>query len=75
MSIKDIFPIEKWDFKTESILADLPSDEYELLTKNKTEQSFKKGEIVFREGFYPSGIFYIIDGKVKKYKVDKDGRE
>ena len=75
MSIKDIFPIEKWDFKTESILADLPSDEYELLTKNKTEQSFKKGEIVFREGFYPSGIVYIIDGKVKKYKVDKDGRE
>ena len=51
MSIKDIFPIEKWDFKTESILADLPSDEYELLTKNKTEQSFKKGEIVFREFF------------------------
>jgi CRP-like cAMP-binding protein len=75
MSLKDIFPIEKWDFKTESILADLPSDEYELLTRNKTEQSFKKGEIVFREGFYPSGIFYIIDGKVKKYKVDKDGRE
>jgi CRP-like cAMP-binding protein len=75
MSLKDIFPIDKWDFKTESILAELPSDEYELLTRNKTEQSFKKGEIVFREGFYPSGIFYIIDGKVKKYKVDKDGRE
>jgi CRP-like cAMP-binding protein len=75
MRLNDIFPIEKWDFKTESILADLPSDEYELLTRNKTEQSFKKGEIVFREGFYPSGIFYIIDGKVKKYKVDKDGRE
>ena len=75
MSLKDIFPIDKWDFKTESILADLPSDEYELLTRNKTEQSFKKGEIVFREGFYPTGIFYIINGKVKKYKVDKDGRE
>ena len=75
MSLKGIFPIDKWDFKTESILAELPSDEYELLTKNKTEQSFKKGEIVFREGFYPTGIFYIIDGKVKKYKVDKDRRE
>jgi CRP-like cAMP-binding protein len=75
MSLKDIFPIDKWDFKTESILAELPSDEYELLTRNKTEQSFKKGEIVFREGFYPTGIFYIINGKVKKYKVDKDGRE
>jgi CRP-like cAMP-binding protein len=36
---------------------------------------YKKGEIIFREGAYPAGIFYIIDGKVKKYKLDKDGRE
>jgi len=75
MSLKDIFPIDKWEFKTESILGDLPSNEYELLIKNKTEQSYRKGEIIFREGFYPTGIFYIVNGKVKKYKVDKDGRE
>ena len=75
MSIKGIFPIDKWDFKSESILTELPSDDFELLTANKTEQFYKKGETIFREGGYPSGIFYIIDGKVKKYKLDKDGRE
>ncbi|MDP4262009.1 MAG: Crp/Fnr family transcriptional regulator [Bacteroidota bacterium] len=75
MSIKGIFPIDKWDFKSESILTDLPSDDFELLTANKTEQVYKKGEIIFREGAYPSGIFYIIEGKVKKYKLDKDGGE
>jgi len=75
MSIKDIFPIDKWDFKSESILTDLPLDDLELLIANKTEQIYKKGEILFREGAYPSGIFYVIDGKAKKYKVDKDGRE
>lgn len=75
MSIKGIFPIDKWDFKSESVLADLPRDDFELLMVNKTEQVYKKGEIIFRESAYPSGIFYIIEGKVKKYKVDKEGRE
>lgn len=75
MSIKGIFPIDKWDFKSESVLADLPADDLELLTANKSEQIYKKSEIIFREGAYPSGIFYIVDGKVKKYKLDKDGKE
>jgi len=75
MSLKGIFPIDKWDFKSESVFMDLPSDDFELLTANKTEQVYKKGEIIFRESAYPAGIFYITDGKVKKYKLDKDGRE
>jgi CRP-like cAMP-binding protein len=75
MSIRGIFPIEKWNFKSESILKDLPVDDFELLTAHKTEQVYSKGEIIFREGSYPSGIFYIIEGKVKKYKIDKEGGE
>lgn len=75
MSIKGIFPIDKWDFKSESILTELPSDDFELLTANKTEQFYKKGETIFREGGFPSGIYFIKEGKVKKYKLDKDGRE
>jgi CRP-like cAMP-binding protein len=75
MSIQGIFPIDKWDFKSESILADLPSEDLELLMVNKTDQIYKKGEIVFREGSFPSGIFYIVNGKVKKFKVNKDRKE
>lgn len=75
MSIKDIFPIDKWDFKSQSVLTDLPASDIALLTVNKTEQVYKKGEIIFREGSYPAGIYYIVEGKVKKYKVDKDGRK
>jgi len=75
MSIKGLFPIDKWDFKSESLLADLPPEDLELLTSNKSEQGYKKGEIIFREGGFPSGIFYITRGKVKKYKADKDGKE
>lgn len=75
MSLQGIFPIDKWDFKSGSILADLPEHDLELLMARKFEQVYKKGEIIFREESYPSGLFYIARGKAKKYKVDRDGRE
>lgn len=75
MSIRGIFPIEKWDFTTSSIFTNLPEDELKMLTMNMTEDFYAKGQIIFREGAHPSGIFFIREGKVKKYKVDKIGRE
>jgi CRP-like cAMP-binding protein len=75
MSIQGIFPIDKWDFDSQSILLNLPEEDLLLLTAHQTTQVYKKGEIVFREGAYPAGIFFIKSGKVKKYKLDKDGRE
>lgn len=75
MSIRGIFPIDQWNFKSESILADLPTEDYTLLTTHKSEQLYAKGEIIFREGSTPSGIFFITEGKIKKYKVDKEGKE
>jgi CRP-like cAMP-binding protein len=75
MSIQGIFPIEKWDFRSGSILADLPEPDLQLLMVRKLEQVYKKGEILFKEDAYPSGIYYLVSGKAKKYKLDKDGRE
>jgi CRP-like cAMP-binding protein len=75
MSIRGKFPIDKWEFKTESILADLPQDDYELLMSHMNEQVYRKDEIIFREGAYPSGIYYIKSGKVKKYKVGQEDKE
>lgn len=75
MSIKGLFPIDKWDFESESVLADLPETDLALLMKRKTEDRYKKGEVIFREGAYPSGIYHIVSGRVKKYKDDPDGGE
>src|SRR5688572_15911706 len=75
MSLKGIFPIDRWDFKSDSVLTALPAEELEVLTAHMSEELYPKGQNIFREGGYPNGIFFIKDGKVKKYKVDKDGRE
>jgi CRP-like cAMP-binding protein len=75
MSIKGIFPIDKWDFESQSVLLNLPEEDVQLLMAHHSEQVYRKGDIIFREGAYPSGIFFLKSGKVKKYKLDKDGKE
>jgi len=73
--IKDIFPVDKWNYENTSVLRDLPKEELALLYANTTEDIYRKGQVIFRCGSYPSGIFFIRTGKVKKYTVDKQGRE
>ena len=75
MSIEGIFRIDAWDFDRESILADLPEDHLAKLMARKTEHRYKRGEVIFREGGHPSGIYFIVQGKVKKYKADLEGCE
>jgi CRP-like cAMP-binding protein len=65
--------MDKWDFKSQSILAGLPESAFALLTAHQSEQVYSKGEVIFREGAYPSGIFYIKKGKAKKYKLAGEG--
>jgi CRP-like cAMP-binding protein len=43
--------------------------------RNVSERNYIKGEVVFKEGTSPTGIYYIKQGKVKKYKVDNFGKE
>ncbi|GGA94657.1 Crp/Fnr family transcriptional regulator [Puia dinghuensis] len=75
MSINGLFPMDKWNFKSHSILEDLPLDEAKPITEHMHDQPCHKGEIIFREGAVPSGIFFIRKGKVKKYKIDTQGGE
>jgi CRP-like cAMP-binding protein len=69
------FPIDKFHFKSDSILEGLPEKDMEALKSKMVSYKFKKGKMIFSEGTYPSGIFYLKKGKVKKYKTDRDGRE
>lgn len=69
------FPIDKFHFRSDSILEGLPENDLEALKSKMVSHKFKKGKMIFSEGTYPAGIFYLKKGKVKKYKTDRDGRE
>ncbi|MBC9934712.1 Crp/Fnr family transcriptional regulator [Chitinophaga qingshengii] len=75
MSLAGLFPIDKWNFQSRSVLSNLPDEEYTALTSLMTIQRYNKGEVIFREGAPAFGIYYILKGKVKKYRADKDGGE
>ncbi|MFT3823991.1 MAG: Crp/Fnr family transcriptional regulator [Chitinophagaceae bacterium] len=75
MSIHHLFPFDKWNFKTGTVLHNLPEEDINLLMAHHTVQSYDKGQLLFKEGMIPSGIFLIRDGIVKKFRSDNNGRE
>jgi len=75
MSLSGIFPIDRWNFTTQSILNVLSGEEYADLLAHQSDLKYLKGDVIFREGAVPSGIFLIRSGKVKKYKVDNLSKE
>jgi CRP-like cAMP-binding protein len=75
MSLSGIFPIDRWNFTTQSILNSLSEEDYAHLLAHHSSLKYLKGDVIFREGTVPSGIFLIRSGKVKKYKADNMGRE
>jgi CRP-like cAMP-binding protein len=75
MSLSGIFPIDRWSFTTQSMINVLSEEEHQDLLAHQTDQKYLKGDVIFREGSVPSGIFLIRNGKVKKYKVDNLAKE
>ncbi|MDW5290788.1 Crp/Fnr family transcriptional regulator [Formosa sp. PL04] len=67
--------ITKLTFNSQYILSELPSHDRDFLEDIMVDKNFRKHQPIFTEGTLPSGIFYLKTGKVKKYKVDNDGRE
>lgn len=66
---------ENFRLKTDQLFEGLTAGEQESLMGSGVTHIYKKGEIIFREGGIPTGIFYIKSGKVKKYKTTPKGNE
>lgn len=58
-----------------SIFCSLKHEILKGISKNKGGNQYKKGEIIFSEGFKPFGIYCISKGKVKIYKLGADGKD
>lgn len=75
MSLKGIFPSDRWDLGTRSAIELLEEEDYNRLLLNSTRHSYKKGEVIFRENTMPAGILLLDSGMVKKYKTDHIGKK
>lgn len=67
--------IDRFDFKSDSVLKGLPKNDLVFLQQSMVQRKYKKGQRIFVEGAYPSGIYFLKKGKIKKYKADYDGKE
>lgn len=75
MDTSENFPVSKFHFNSDSIFQGLPEEDMKSLESKMVIQKYKKGQNIFVEGAYPSGIFYVKEGRIKKYKANRDGRE
>ncbi len=53
----------------------LPQEQLDELSRIVVEQRFKKGQSLFADGMKAAGMYGIISGKVKIYKMSLEGKE
>jgi CRP-like cAMP-binding protein len=45
------------------------------LTDNRSTNTYRKKQLVYKEGNHPTQLYYVLSGKVKTYKSNDDGKE
>jgi len=60
-------------FKNDVVLAQLPAKELNMLREKAKPRNGKRGEVLFRQGEFPKGVFWLINGKVKIYQETTAG--
>jgi len=66
---------ENCPIKNANSLRTLTHEELNNISNNKTVMSFKKGDILFKEGAHLSGIFCLRNGKCKVTKLSPNGKD
>jgi len=75
MSILDKLSFQQFKFNSDSIFKELSVAELAILNANVKTRLYKKKQTIFLEDSPSTGIYYIKEGLVKKYKTGLDGRE
>ncbi len=50
-------------------------EELQKLSVARKSRSFKKKDVVFHEGDFPYNLYFVSKGKVKTFKMNRDGKE
>lgn len=75
MPVESCKAIERFTFKSNSVFESMPEKVKQAFFNQMLTKHLKKGQSIFIEGSYPSGIYYIKKGKIKKYKTLNRGKE
>ena len=55
--------------------ASFGKNELNSLAENRNVNNYKKKQIIYAEGNHPNKLFYIVNGRVKAFKANDDGKE
>jgi CRP-like cAMP-binding protein len=69
------FISENFRLKTDQICEGLTAEQLNAFIGSGVTHHYKKGDVIFREGGIPTGLFYVKAGRVKKYKNTVKGGE
>jgi CRP-like cAMP-binding protein len=50
-------------------------EEFQNLSQTGNTRKFNKKDIIFSEGYYPTGVYLVSKGKVKTFKTNDDAKE
>ena len=53
----------------------LPDDQLSAIRQIAVEKQYNKGQTIFSEGDETTGLFVVVDGRIKIYKVSSEGKE
>lgn len=59
----------------ENIFRRLEGEEVNLLQQFRRTRTYRKGEVIFREGTHAGGLYCVSFGKVKVFKTGHEGRD
>ncbi|MBX2916122.1 MAG: Crp/Fnr family transcriptional regulator [Cyclobacteriaceae bacterium] len=67
------FEVDNYLFKSDKLLRDISKTCYTQLKLIQQPITIKKGEVIYRQGDKPNGVYYLVEGKVKIEQSNKSG--
>lgn len=57
------------------ILESSGGDVMKALVENRSTNTYKKKQVIYKEGNHPIQLYYVLSGKIKTFKSNDDGKE
>lgn len=61
-------------FQNDTILTDLPVSDRDVLQQSAKPEPGKRGDVIFRQGAFPKGVYWLVSGKVKIFQETPVGQ-